>query len=162
MTIEPLNTVSTVRWLPAVVASLIGAILGGIAWAYFITMTGFVYGYLAILIGFLVGFCLLFVGKSRPTSVGQKILYYAIGPASTLFGIATGKMLDIKWRVMTEWASDSSTTLTFWSATKQSILPHDLFFFLAACYFSFRIPSSRIWQSVVLKKEFSSNEINSP
>lgn len=160
MTVEHSNTASTTRWLPAVAASLIGAVFGGLAWAYVVNATGFVYGFLSIPIGFLVGFCLLFLGKSPPISLRQKVLYYAIGPVSTLVGIATGKILDIKWRVMTELADNSSVTFDFWLAVKQSILPHDLFFFLAACYFSYRIPSSRIWQSLVQKKEFSSNDIN--
>lgn len=160
MTIEHSNTASTTRWLPAVAVSLIGGVFGGLVWAYVVNTTGFIYGYLCIPIGFLVGICLLFLGKSPPISLKQKALYYAIGPVSTLVGIATGKILDIKWRVMTEWADNTSAHFDFWLAIKQSILPHDLFFFLAACYFSYRIPSSRIWQSLVQKKEFSSNDIN--
>ena len=160
MIIEHSNTASTTRWLPAVAVSLIGGVFGGLVWAYVVNATGFIYGYLCIPIGFLVGICLLFLGKSPPISLKQKVLYYAIGPASTLVGIATGKILDIKWRVMTELADNTSANFDFWLLIKQSILPHDLFFFLAACYFSYRIPSSRIWQSLVQKKEFGSNDIN--
>ena len=130
MIIEHSNTASTTRWLSAVAASLIGGVFGGLVWAYVVNATGFIYGYLCIPIGFLVGICLLFLGKSPPISLKQKVLYYAIGPASTLVGIATGKILDIKWRVMTELADNTSANFDFWLLIKQSILPHDLFFFL--------------------------------
>ena len=147
-------TSSRVRWFQAIITGFIVAVLAGISWAFFISKTKIIYGYPSILIGFLVGFCVLFVGRSRPVRKSQQLLYYSIGPASTLVGIATGKLLDFKWRILPQFGEESHPTSVIDSAT----LNYDLFFFLAASYFSFRIPSSRMWQSLVAKNDYISNE----
>ena len=155
----PVNPVtpSRVRWFQAIITGFIVAVLAGIGWAFFISKTKIIYGYPSILIGFLVGFCVLFVGKSHLVYKGQQLLYYSIGPASTLVGIATGKILDFKWRIQPQFEGESHPISVIDSPT----LNYDLVFFLAACYFSFRIPSSHMWQSLVTKNDYITDEPDS-
>ena len=147
-------TSSHVRWFQAIITGFVVAVLAGISWAFFISKTKIISGYPSILIGFLVGFCVLFVGKSRPVRKSWQLLYYSIGPATTLVGIVTGKLLDFKWRILPQFEGESQPTSVIDSPT----LNYDLFFFLAACYFSFRILSSRMWQSIVAKNGYISDE----
>ena len=92
--------------LTAPLGGLIGAIIGGVLWAYYIKWTGSNAGFVAVALGALCGIGIVFTGSQSLDTDNQKNwILLSIGAAFfSILGILVGKYLDIQLNAVTQFA----------------------------------------------------------
>ena len=90
LTSEDRSAVGT--YVPAILAGLVAAVAGGIAWGLIIKWTDYEVGFVAWGIGFLTGVAVLAVTRGA-----RGLPFQAIAIVCALLGIAIGKYLGFVW-----------------------------------------------------------------
>lgn len=79
-------------YVPAILAGLVAAVAGGIAWGLIIKWTDYEVGFVAWGIGFVTGIAILAVNRGA-----RGLPFQAIAIVCALLGIAVGKYLGFVW-----------------------------------------------------------------
>jgi hypothetical protein len=106
-------------YVPAILAGLLAAIAGGIAWGLIVKWTDYEVGFVAWGIGFLTGIAVL-----TATRGSRGLTFQAIAIVCALLGIAVGKYLGFVWGLQ-EAAKDAGVAVSIPVFSGDTI---DLFF----------------------------------
>ena len=93
-------------YVPAILAGLVAAIAGGIAWGLIVKWTDYEVGFVAWGIGFLTGITILAVTRGA-----RGLPFQAIAIVCALVGIAVGKYLGFVWSLQ-EAAEDAGVAIS--------------------------------------------------
>jgi hypothetical protein len=137
--------------------ALLGAIIGGILWAKYISWTGMTAGWVALVIGLLTGLGAVLTGRSRRVAIASIAAVFAI------LGILLGKYLDVRWNaprtvgiieaqpdIPPEYAESiakmveaSEAGNSTWKLMRMRMNWMDLVFYAAASFVAFRTAYSK-------------------
>ncbi len=93
-------------YVPAILAGLVAAVAGGIAWGLIIKWTDYEVGFVAWGIGFLTGIAVLTASRGS-----RGLPFQAIAIVCALLGIAVGKYLGFVWALQ-EAAEDAGVAIS--------------------------------------------------
>jgi hypothetical protein len=93
-------------YVPAILAGLVAAVAGGVAWGLIIKWTDYEVGFVAWGIGFLTGFAVL-----TATRGSRGLPFQAIAIVFALLGIVLGKYLGFVWALQ-EAAEDAGVAIS--------------------------------------------------
>ena len=137
--------------------ALLGAIIGGILWAKYISWTGMTAGWVALVIGLLTGLGAVLTSRSRRVAIASVAVFFAI------MGILLGKYLDVRWNaprtvgiieaqpdIPPEYAESiakmveaSEAGNSTWKLMRMRMNWMDLVFYAAASFVAFRTAYSK-------------------